>query len=132
MHWLIDVLATRHGKSNLPVRDQFKESEDMQSLHDEKNVAMPPNITPISESIEEKVEKTEPGFTFNTQKTSKRVSKIVQKSENKRQGIKGARRDDLLDEMEFSLIKDLSDSRKKKKPRKKIQKIYFVSLWLLS
>ena len=93
---------------------------------------MPPDITPISESIEEEGEDTEPGFTFNTQKVSKRVSKIVQNSENKRQGNKGARRDDLLNDMEFCLIKDLSDPRKKKKPRKQMQKIYFVNFWLLT
>ena len=39
----------------------------------------------------------------------------MQKPENKRQGIKGGWRDDSLDDLEFSLIKDLSDSRKKKK-----------------
>ena len=78
---------------------------------------MPADITPISELTEEEGEDTEPGFTFNTQKASKRVSKIVQNSENKRQENKGARRDDLLDDMEFCLIKDLSDSRKKKKAK---------------
>ena len=54
MHWLDDFLVTSQGKSNLSVRDQFKEDEDTQSLHDEENVVMPPDITPISESIEEK------------------------------------------------------------------------------
>ena len=62
---------------------------------------------------------------MNTQKASKRVSKISQKSGNKRQGIKGARRDDLLDDMEFPLIKDLSDSRKKRKAEEETAKDLF-------
>ena len=68
IHWLDDFLAIRQGKNNLPVRDQFKEDEDKQSLHDEGNLVMPPDITPISELIEEDIEDTEQGFTFNTQK----------------------------------------------------------------
>ena len=113
MYWLDDFFSTRRGKSKLPVRDQFKEDEDTQSLHDEENLVIPPDITPVSELIEEG-EDTEPDFTFNNQKTSKRASKMAQKSENKWQGIKGARRNDLLDDMEFSLINELSDSRKRK------------------
>ena len=132
IHWLDDFLAIRQGKNNLPVRDQFKEDEDKQSLHDEGNLVMPPDITPISELIEEDIEDTEQGFTFNTQKVSKRVSKIVQKSKNKRQGIKGARGDDLLDDMEFSLLRTFLIPERKEKPRKKLQKIYFVNLWLLT
>ena len=53
------------------------------------------------------------------------MSKIFQKSGNKRQGIKGARRDDLLDDMEFPLIKDLSDSRKKRKAEEETAKDLF-------
>ena len=69
----------------------------------------------MSESIEEENgENTEPDCRFNTQKASERTSKIVQKPENKRQRIKEAPRKDLLDGMEFSLIKDLCDCRKKK------------------
>ena len=41
----------------------------------------------------------------------------MQKSENKRQGVKDTRRDDLLDGMKFSINKDISESRKKKKSR---------------
>ena len=36
MYWLDDFFSTRRGKSKLPVRDQFKEDEDTQSLHDEE------------------------------------------------------------------------------------------------
>ena len=66
---------------------------------------MPPDITPTSKSIKQGGDNTEPSFTFNTQKTCKRALKIVQKSENKQQGIKGARRDELLDDTQFSVIK---------------------------
>ena len=132
MHWLDDFLATSQGKSNLSVRDQFKEDEDTQSLHDEENLIMPPDITPISESIEEEVKDTEPGFTFNTQKASKRESKTVQKSENKRQGIKGAEEITYCMTWNFPLLKAFLIPERKEKPRKKIQKIYFVDLWLLT
>ena len=47
------------------------------------------------------------------------MSEIAQKSENKWQIIKEARRDDLFDEMAFSLNKDLSDSKKKWKAKEK-------------
>ena len=82
----------------------------------------------MSESIEEEDgENTEPDCRFNTQKASERTSKIVQKSKNKRQRIKEAPRNDLLDDMEFFLTKDFCDCRKKK-PRKKMQNIYFARL----
>ena len=66
---------------------------------------MPPDITPTSKSIKQGGDDTEPCFTFNTQKTCKRALKIVQKSENKQQGIKGAQGDELLDDTQFSVIK---------------------------
>ena len=69
-------------------RDQ--EDEDTQSLHDEEKLVITPDIMPTSESIEEEGKDTELGFTFNTQRASKGASKIVQNSENKRQGSKGA------------------------------------------
>ena len=37
----------------------------------------------------------------------------MQNSENEQRGFKGTRRDDLLDDIELSFIKELSDSRKK-------------------
>ena len=87
MYWLDDFFSTRQGKSKLPVRDQFKEDEDIQSLHDEDNLVIPPDITPTSESIEEEGEDTELDFTSNTEKTSKHAWKIVHKSGNKWQSI---------------------------------------------
>ena len=111
MHWLDDFFSTRQGKSKLPPRYQFKENEDTQSLHNEENLEIPPDITPTSESIEEEREDTESDFTSNTEKASKRAWKIVQKSGNKWQGIKGTRRNKLLDDTEFCL----TDSRKKRK-----------------
>lgn len=44
---------------------------------------------------------------FNTKKTRKRTLRIIQKSKNKWQRIKGTRRNDLLDDMEFSMRKEL-------------------------
>ena len=90
---------------------------------------MPSHITPTSESVEEEGEDTESGFTFDIQKTSQRALKNVQKSENKQQGIKEARRDELLDGMEFYLIKDLFDSREEKKAGKEnAEDLFFKSL----
>ena len=63
-----------------------KEIRDTQSLHDEENLVMPPDIKQISEAIEVEREFAEPGFTFSSQKASIRVPKIMQKSENKQQG----------------------------------------------
>ena len=99
----------------MPVRGQFKKAEDTQSLHDEENLVILLDIIPTSESIEEEVEDTDPHFIFNAQKASKRISKIIQRSENKPQGIKRVQRNELLGDMEFSLIKNLSDSKKKRK-----------------
>ena len=48
IYCLDDFLASRQGKINLPVRDQFREGENTQSLHDEQNLAMPPDITQTS------------------------------------------------------------------------------------
>lgn len=42
----------------------------------------------------------------------------MQKIENKRQGVEGAQRDDLLEDIEFSLINGSSDFRKKRKATK--------------
>ena len=40
--WLLSYKhAASQGKSNLPMRAQFNEDEDTQSLHDEKNLAIP-------------------------------------------------------------------------------------------
>ena len=114
------------------MRGQFKKAEDTQSLHDEENLVIPPDIIPTSESIEEEVEDTDPHFMFNAQKASKRTSKIIQRSENKPQGIKRAQRNKLLDDMEFSLIKIFLIPKRKEKPRKKMQTIYFANLWLLA
>ena len=58
------------------MRDQLKEDEDTQSLHNQGNLVMPPDITSTFESIEEEREDADPGFTFNTWKTSKHRSKI--------------------------------------------------------
>ena len=77
MHWLNHFLAIPQGKSNRPVRDQFKEEEDTQSLHDEENLLMNIYITPKSETIQEEEEDTEPGFMFNSQKDSLHASQIV-------------------------------------------------------
>ena len=86
---------------------------------------MPSHITPTSESVEEEGEDTESDFTFDIQKTSQRALKNVQKSENKHQGIK----DELLDGMEFYLIKDLFDSREEKKAGKEnAEDLFFKSL----
>ena len=74
---------------------------------------MPPDIKQISESIQEEGEFAEPGFTFSTQKAIIWVPKIMENSENKQRGSNGTRRDDLLDDIELSFIKELSDSRKK-------------------
>ena len=65
-----------HGKTNLPVRDQLKEDEDTQLLHNQENLVMPPDIILTFESIEEEREDADPGFTFNPWKGSKRRSKI--------------------------------------------------------
>ena len=62
MYWLDDFLATSQSKTNLPVKGQFKEDEDTQSLHDKENLVMIPDITSTSESIKEEEEDTEPGF----------------------------------------------------------------------
>ena len=129
MNWLDDSVATRQGKSNLTLRSQFKEDEDTQSLYHEENLAISPDIILTSESIAEAGEYIELGFTFSTQKASKRVSKTVQKSENKWQRIKGARRADLLDDMAFFLNKDLCDCKKKKKSQgKKYRRLFCKSL----
>ena len=109
MHWLDDFFSTRQGKSKLPLRDQFKEDENTQSLHNEENLEIPPDVTPTS--IEEEREDTEPDFTPNTEKASKCAWKTVQKSGNKWQSTKRARRNKLLDDTECSL----TDSRKKRK-----------------
>lgn len=109
MHWLDDFFSTRQGKSKLPLRDQFKEDENTQSLHNEENLEIPPDVTPTS--IEEEREDTESDFTPNTEKASKCAWKTVQKSGNKWQSTKRARRNKLLDDTECSL----TDSRKKRK-----------------
>ena len=62
MYWLDDFLATSQSKTNLPVKGQFKEDEDTQSLHDKENLVMIPDITSTSELIKEEEEDTEPGF----------------------------------------------------------------------
>ena len=111
------------------MRSQFKEDEETQSFHHEENLVIPPDIITTSESIAEAGEDIELGFTFNTRKASKCVSKIVQKSENKWQRIKGARTGDLLDDMAFSLNKDLCDCKKKKKSQgKKYRRLFCKSL----
>ena len=96
----------------------FQEDEDSQSLHDKEQFVISSDITPTSKSTEEKGEDTEPSLTFNTQKASKRASKTVQKIENKRQGVEEAQRNDLFEDIEFSLINGSSDFRKKRKATK--------------
>ena len=58
------------------MRDQLKEDEDTQLLHNQENLVLPPDITLTFESIEEEREDADPGFTFNPWKASKRRSKI--------------------------------------------------------
>ena len=77
MHWLNHFLAIPQGRSNGPVRDQFKEEEDTRLSHDKENLLMSIYITPKSETIQEEEEDTEPGFMFNYQKDSLHASQIV-------------------------------------------------------
>ena len=56
----------------------------------------------------------------------------MQNSENKQRGFKGTRRDGLLDDIELSFIKELSDSRKKGNVEKENTEDLFVNVWLVT
>ena len=56
----------------------------------------------------------------------------MENSENKQRGSNGTRRDDLLDDIELSFIKELSDSRKKGNVEKENTEDLFVNVWLVT
>ena len=116
--WLEDFVASRQGKNNLPSiganvekdengeRDDtgLFEDEDSSTISSEKTAVIPTN----EEGLEERVEE------FDNELTSKQVSKTYVKSvKKKRPVLKGTAKENLIDDMELSLIKELNDSRKK-------------------
>ena len=73
-----------------------------------KTAVIPTNEDGLEERVEE----------FDNELTSKQVSKTYVKSvKKKRPVLKGTAKENLIDDMELSLIKELNDSRKKIKNR---------------
>ena len=120
MKWLDDYVASRQGKNNLPSRGAnveedengerddtgLFEDEDSSTISSEKTTVIPTNEDDLEDRVEE----------FDNEPTSKQVSKTYVKSaKKKRPVIKGTAKENLIDDMELSLIKDLNDSRKKKR-----------------
>ena len=84
------------------------EGEDSFTISSEKTTVIPTN----EEDLEDRVEEVD------DEPTSKQVSKTYVKSaKKKRLVIKGTAKENLIDGMELSLIKDLNDLRNKKKNR---------------
>ena len=120
MKWLDDFVASRPGKNNLPSRganvEEDKngergdtglfENEDSSTILSEKTTVIPTNEDDLEDRVDE----------FDNEPTNKQVSKTYVKSvKKKRPAIKGTAKENLIDDMELSLIKDLNDSRKKEK-----------------
>ena len=94
------------------------EDEDSSTILSEKTTVIPTN----KDDLEDRVEK------FDNEPTSKQVSKTYMKSaKKKRPVIKGKAKENLIDGMELSLIKDLNDSRKKIENENK-EELYCKSL----
>ena len=119
MKWLDDFVASRQGKNNLPSRGAnveedgngerddtgLFEDEDSSKISSGKTTVIPTNEDDLEDRVEE----------FDNEPTSKQVSKTYVKSaKKKRPVIKGTAKENLIGNMELSLIKDLNDSRKKK------------------
>ena len=82
------------------------EYEDSSTISSEKTTVIPTSNDDLEDRVEE----------FDKEPTGKQVSKTyVKSSKKKRPVIKGTVKENLIDDMELSLIKDLNDSRKKKK-----------------
>ena len=80
------------------------EYEDSSTISSEKTAVIPTNEDGLEERVEE----------FDNELTSKQVSKTYVKSvKKKRPVLKGTAKENLIDDMELSLIKELNDSRKK-------------------
>ena len=120
MKWLHDFVDSRQGKNNLPWRGANVEEdengerddtglfeyEDSSTISSEKTTVIPTSNDDLEDRVEE----------FDKEPTGKQVSKTyVKSSKKKRPVIKGTVKENLIDDMELSLIKDLNDSRKKRK-----------------
>ena len=81
------------------------EDEDSFTISFEKTTVIPINEDDLEDRIEE----------FDNEATSTQVSKTYVKSAKKKQPvIKGTRKENLIDDIELSSIKDFNYSRKKK------------------
>ena len=82
------------------------ENEDSSTILSEKTTVIPTNEDDLEDRVDE----------FDNEPTNKQVSKTYVKSvKKKRPAIKGTAKENLIDYMELSLIKDLNDSGKKEK-----------------
>ena len=80
----------------------FKD-EDSSTISSEKTTVIPTNEDDLEDRVDE----------FDNEPTNKQVSKTYVKSvKKKRPAIKGTAKENLIDDMELSLIKDLNNSRK--------------------
>lgn len=99
LNWLDDFFATRQGKTNLPSTQLNLEDEDEECEEEEDNEDFAEGNTPLCTEAS----------------TSVRKPRSDAKKQKQRSEIKGSARENLLDDMEFSLIKDLHEKVSKKR-----------------
>ena len=98
--WLDDFVQSREGRSNLPMMEQ----DDEETNFDAEDVT----IETAEDAIEESQSNSE-SIEIETTEKVKSSGKMAPKSLKKRPGIKGAAKENLLEEMEFSLISKIND-----------------------
>ena len=114
LNWLDDFFASRQGKSNLPSKDQdIDDEEDIYEEEEEKEEEEQENQDEEIE-VQSFEEDLVPGA--STSKPEASTSKPNNKTKKKpRSEIKGSARENLLEDMEFSLIKNLNERVSKKR-----------------
>ena len=95
--WLDDFVQSREGRSNLPKMEQ----EENYFNDEETNFDAEDDIETAEDAIEESQNNSE-SIEIETTETVKSSGKMAPKPLKKRPGIKGAAKENLLEEMEFS------------------------------
>lgn len=103
LNWLDEFFAPRLGKTNLPSNDLELDEEWCGERGEcEEN------------EEEEETQENDGNYTDNVPTSSKKRKSSDAKKKRQPMGIKGSARENLLEDMEFSLIKDLNEKVSKK------------------
>ena len=124
LQWLNGFIQTRQGRSNLPNRgqnpdeEQEEEEEEVEeeqfSYEYEDNELSPATVTHEKDPSDVVEQNDQPLVKSATRAAGNKINN-KQYSKQKRAGIKGSARESLMEDMEFSLIRDLQEKVGKKR-----------------